>query len=165
MLDLGTFVGGALSLQGRKTGRHGIMATQWCKAWGETGFEAKLWSFEGHVLECWYSYLGYLDFWQCVSGTPFCCSLSAIRLSSWLFQSAEVRRLLRTFVKQIGLSVRISFLIRSLWRSFCCLSTIDDTWHRRWQANCVVNHSTNFMIKRDSDSKHCLTGWTDAFRF
>ena len=46
MLDLGTFVGGALSLQGRKTGRHGIMATQWCKAWGGNRFwgEAlKLW--------------------------------------------------------------------------------------------------------------------------
>ena len=94
------------------------------------------------------SCLGCLVFWSCVGGAPFCCWLCAIRLPSWFFQSAKVRRLLRAFVKELGLSMRFSFSIRSLWRSVCCLSTVDDTWHRRWQSNCIVNHSINFMIKR-----------------
>ena len=46
------------------------------------------------------SCLGCLVFWSCVGGAPFCCWLCAIRLPSWFFQSAEVRRLLRAFVKQ-----------------------------------------------------------------
>ena len=64
MLDLGTFVGGGGGRFSREGNRKetGLWRRNGAGREEETGFEAKLGSFEGHMLECWYSYLGYLDF-------------------------------------------------------------------------------------------------------
>ena len=63
VLDLATFVEGGLrpSREG-KLEDSGLWRRNGAGREEGTGFEAKLGSFEGHVLACWYSCVGCLDF-------------------------------------------------------------------------------------------------------